>query len=116
MPDGLTHDRFCLKMGWLYTRLVAANSFFTEAQDIANEEDRALWVSQGTSSLSTHVRSRLSDSIQEFMSMYETLSRLIFSQITDSDILLSGNFICKSSSSNFEGCSLKLNMSPVLKG
>jgi hypothetical protein len=54
-------------MGWLYTRLVAANSFSPQAQDTGNEEEHTSPSSEGTALLSS---ARLSNSIQEFMSMF----------------------------------------------
>lgn len=54
-------QRFCLSVGWLYTRLVVSNSF---ARD---EGDRN--VSERTSLLSAR-QVEVSDSIQKFMAMY----------------------------------------------
>jgi hypothetical protein len=57
--------RFCLNIGWLYTRLVASNSFLPEnpaegfgsEQEDPNEETALLpW--------------RLNSSVEEFMAMY----------------------------------------------
>ncbi|ESK83383.1 hypothetical protein Moror_15634 [Moniliophthora roreri MCA 2997] len=54
---------FCLNMGWLYTRLVASNSFSPEYK--SDEED-----DHGhSSSLMLPQRTRLNNSIQEFMAM-----------------------------------------------
>ncbi|KAJ3514635.1 hypothetical protein NLJ89_g2264 [Agrocybe chaxingu] len=54
-------SEFCLNMGWLYTRLVASNSFAPEYRD----EDQA---QQGNTALDTR-RTRLSNSVHEFMAM-----------------------------------------------
>lgn len=54
---------FCLNMGWLYTRLVASNSFAPEFRQEGDD------VAPGTSSLSRPAHTRLNNSIQEFMAM-----------------------------------------------
>ncbi|CAA7263185.1 unnamed protein product [Cyclocybe aegerita] len=54
-------SEFCLNMGWLYTRLVASNSFAPEYRD----EDQA---QQNSTALDTR-RTRLSNSVHEFMAM-----------------------------------------------
>lgn len=56
--------RFCSNLGWLYTRLVASNSFLPEYR---HEEDQSRGGSTGSS---RHIHlTRLSNSVQEFMAM-----------------------------------------------
>jgi len=57
--------RFCLNIGWLYTRLVASNSFLHENQTGASalEGDSP---NEGTPLLPR----RLNSSVEEFMAMY----------------------------------------------
>ncbi|KAJ6567833.1 Fusaric acid resistance protein-like-domain-containing protein [Mycena sp. CBHHK59/15] len=59
--------RFCLNMGWLYTRLVASNSFCPNSRE--EEEERG--PSDETRALSP-AHARLSNSIKEFMAMCGT--------------------------------------------
>ena len=56
----LTFQSFCLNIGWLYTRLVASNSFAPEYREDYRGDD----VARPT---------RLTNSIQEFMAMYTYL-------------------------------------------
>ena len=60
------HHRFCLNIGWLYTRLVAFNSFSDEEFHLhaINEEDNPTEESH-----LLHVNPALSHSIQHFMAM-----------------------------------------------
>ena len=59
--------RFCLNIGWLYTRLVASYSFAPEMQSPNSEDDED--DSDGTLLLSKSASSKLNNSIQEFMAM-----------------------------------------------
>ena len=54
---------FCLNIGWLYTRLVASNSFAPEYREDYHE--------QGVDDVARPTR--LTNSIQEFMAMYVCL-------------------------------------------
>ncbi|KAL0575801.1 hypothetical protein V5O48_006179 [Marasmius crinis-equi] len=56
---------FCLNMGWLYTRLVASNSFAPEYKD----EEESLNDPRRSDTLVSPQRTRLNNSIQEFMAM-----------------------------------------------
>ncbi|KAJ6616683.1 hypothetical protein B0H10DRAFT_2036570 [Mycena sp. CBHHK59/15] len=56
---------FCLNMGWLYTRLVASNSFCPNSRE---EEEEERGPSDETRALSP-AHARLSNSIKEFMAM-----------------------------------------------
>jgi len=61
-------NRFCLKLGWLYTRLVASNSFAPEyraASDGAEADSEELRL-LGTATIP---ETMLNNSIQEFMAM-----------------------------------------------
>lgn len=61
--------RFCLNIGWLYTRLVASNSFSPEnPMDIAESDDPT----EETALLPR----RLNNSVEEFMAMYDDSLRL----------------------------------------
>ncbi|KAF4597849.1 hypothetical protein EYR38_006240 [Pleurotus pulmonarius] len=67
---GKSLGEFCLNMGWLYTRLVASNSYFTEAQDdhrrqLLNPNDET----RDNALASLSPQESLSNSIREFMSM-----------------------------------------------
>ncbi|KAJ8078011.1 hypothetical protein PM082_000213 [Marasmius tenuissimus] len=55
----------CLNMGWLYTRLVASNSFAPEYKDDEESDDD----SRPPDSLMSPQQTRLNNSIQEFMAM-----------------------------------------------
>jgi hypothetical protein len=68
-------SRFCLNIGWLYTRLVAFNSAGDDAESFF-DEDEALTSTPATMSTPTerstllrHNKNRMSRSIQHFMSM-----------------------------------------------
>ena len=74
---------FCLNIGWLYTRLVASNSFAPEYR-----EDH-----HGSGVDDVARPTRLNNSIQEFMAMYICL--VFISCITDFKSGL-GNFIYRS--------------------
>lgn len=52
---------FCLNLGWLYTRLVASNSFAPEYRTANDSEEEGI--------LSIRPETRLNNSIQEFMAM-----------------------------------------------
>ncbi|KDQ55716.1 hypothetical protein JAAARDRAFT_327588 [Jaapia argillacea MUCL 33604] len=60
---------FCLNMGWLYTRLAASNSYAPEVQDDEDENDNTSSPTEERSLLSLVARTKLSNSIQEFMAM-----------------------------------------------
>jgi hypothetical protein len=65
--------RFCLNLGWLYTRLVASNSFAPEyhAADGNNEiEDEDANLDGVTLLHAPSQRTRLNNSIKEFMAMF----------------------------------------------
>jgi hypothetical protein len=74
-PTKLTlRYRFCLNIGWLYTRLVASNSFAPEyhASDGNNEHEDGDDANSDGAILS-HVPSqstRLNNSVKEFMAMF----------------------------------------------
>jgi len=57
--------RFCLNMGWLYTRLVASNSSFA-GYEMDDGEVGGSHPNEETSLL----QRRLNDSVEEFMAMY----------------------------------------------
>lgn len=70
----LTHfwDRFCLNMGWLYTRLVMSNSGLVDYNDmdgIADGLNGTQAPGECTPLLSKLACAQLSDSIEEFMAM-----------------------------------------------
>ncbi|KAF7357929.1 ArAE-2 domain-containing protein [Mycena venus] len=56
---------FCLNIGWLYTRLVASNSYAPDSREVAEEYDEP---ESETRALSPE-NQRLSNSIKEFMAM-----------------------------------------------
>jgi hypothetical protein len=58
--------RFCLNIGWLYTRLVASNSFSYEGIDLAEDMTES---GRGPSVLSRPTCAELDNSIREFMAM-----------------------------------------------
>ncbi|KZT29097.1 hypothetical protein NEOLEDRAFT_1154149 [Neolentinus lepideus HHB14362 ss-1] len=58
---------FCLNLGWLYTRLVASNSYAPDTQD--DVEDDETPPTEETALLSHRARIQLSKSIREFMAM-----------------------------------------------
>ncbi|TFK74268.1 hypothetical protein BDN72DRAFT_760046 [Pluteus cervinus] len=60
---GQALGEFCLNIGWLYTRLVASNSFAPEPRVEGDD------VTSGASTLSRPAQTMLSNSIQEFMAM-----------------------------------------------
>lgn len=57
--------RFCLNIGWLYTRLVASNSFSAEAAQEVQPHP-----TEESSLIPRQQRTALSNSIEEFMSMW----------------------------------------------
>ncbi|KAJ6507413.1 Fusaric acid resistance protein-like-domain-containing protein [Mycena vitilis] len=61
-----TLGEFCLNMGWLYTRLVASNSFAPDSREVAEEYEAP--DSSETRLLSPEHR-KLNNSIKEFMAM-----------------------------------------------
>jgi hypothetical protein len=64
-------SRFCLNIGWLYTRLVASNSNSSEVENDVNDDSGDFsGAVGGVSSLSRPAFKRLSNSIQQFMAMY----------------------------------------------
>jgi hypothetical protein len=66
---GCLAHRFCLNIGWLYTRLVASNSFSPEnPMDIAESDEST----EDTALLPR----RLNNSVEEFMAMYDDSLRL----------------------------------------
>lgn len=59
--------RFCLNVGWLYTRLVASNSLSHEdAPETPSDDERP---TEESSLIQRKPKTTLSDSIEEFMSM-----------------------------------------------
>ena len=68
MLSDIGHYRFCLNIGWLYTRLVAFNSFSDEEfhLHIMHDDEE----SPTEESYLLHTNAALSQSIQEFMAMY----------------------------------------------
>ncbi|KAK7448857.1 hypothetical protein VKT23_013587 [Stygiomarasmius scandens] len=64
---------FCLNLGWLYTRLVAHNSFVTEYKDDESHDSEPTTPSDENAPLvpsqQQQQRSRLNNSIHEFMAM-----------------------------------------------
>ena len=93
---------FCLNIGWLYTRLVASNSFSPENpvddpdqdEEDANEETALL------------LPRRLNKSVEEFMAMYvrPPLLRLLLLMTSI------GSSTCRSSSSSCRPCSSRRSM------
>jgi len=64
-------DRFCLNIGWLYTRLVASNSGLDQLgdTDTCDSTDRGSIPCEGTPLLSKSASAMLNSSIHEFMAM-----------------------------------------------
>ncbi|KAG7439468.1 uncharacterized protein BT62DRAFT_913494 [Guyanagaster necrorhizus] len=63
---------FCLNIGWLYTRLVAANSFAPEYREDSDDDDSHAASSEDVALLGsdrTSGRTTLNNSIREFMAM-----------------------------------------------
>jgi hypothetical protein len=58
--------RFCLNIGWLYTRLVASNSFLPENPTNASAVQEGDSPNEETPLLPR----RLNNSVEEFMAMY----------------------------------------------
>lgn len=58
---------FCLNIGWLYTRLVASNSFAPEYRSEDEQDERRAESSLVATKLQI---TKLHNSIQEFMAMY----------------------------------------------
>jgi hypothetical protein len=56
--------RFCLNIGWLYTRLVASNSYSLEPGPQQGPSEEAALLMGHDQDI------RMKDSIQEFMAMY----------------------------------------------
>jgi hypothetical protein len=71
-----SEHRFCLNIGWLYTRLVASNSglvdYFDEMNDGAQNGSQT--PDENTPLLSKSASAQLSNSIQEFMAMCVVMS------------------------------------------
>lgn len=74
----LTHRpalSFCLNLGWLYTRLVAHNSFAAESAEESDEEDgatldeRSSLITKRQKRARKEFETKLGNSIQEFMAM-----------------------------------------------
>ena len=65
-------ERFCLNIGWLYTRLVASNSGLDQLNDAdtCDSADRGTAPGEGTPLLSKSASAMLHSSIHEFMAMY----------------------------------------------
>ncbi len=64
------NPRFCLNIGWLYTRLVAFNSFENQPSvSIGHTETNPSSPTEATSLLGTSANVYLTDSITEFMAM-----------------------------------------------
>ncbi len=63
--------RFCLNIGWLYTRLVAANSFAPEYREESDDDSHAASTEDVALLGSSHPsgRTTLNNSVQEFMAM-----------------------------------------------
>lgn len=59
--------RFCLNIGWLYTRLVASYSYAPEIVSPGDEDDDS--PIEETPLLSRAATTKLNNSIQEFMAM-----------------------------------------------
>lgn len=67
---GKALSEFCLNMGWLYTRLVASNSFAPEYHAADGNEDAANADLDEVALLHVHSqRTRLNNSVKEFMAM-----------------------------------------------
>lgn len=63
-------NRFCLNIGWLYTRLVASNSFAPEYREEPDEDESHDALVEGVNLVGTQTGlTRLNNSIQEFMAM-----------------------------------------------
>ncbi|TFK54580.1 hypothetical protein OE88DRAFT_1655325 [Heliocybe sulcata] len=62
---------FCLNLGWLYTRLVASNSYAPDTQDDEDDDDDDAQTppTEETALLTDRARKQLSKSIREFMAM-----------------------------------------------
>jgi hypothetical protein len=102
--------RFCLNLGWLYTRLVASNSSMREPHYERSETnnqpgaDTVLSVEESNA----HV----CDSVEEFMAMYAHC----YLERSHQNNLVSGSCICKSNWSRCKGYWLKRNMNLASKG
>jgi len=82
----ISQPRFCLNIGWLYTRLVASNSFAPEFREESEEEDGPS--SEGASLLVQPAHTtRLNNSIREFMSMYVVDANLVCALFFCSSVL-----------------------------
>ncbi|KAI0058126.1 hypothetical protein BV25DRAFT_1811380 [Artomyces pyxidatus] len=64
---------FCLNVGWLYTRLVASNSFSPDQPNTQDDDDDS--ASEETSLIPRRPKSVLNNSIHEFMAMELHLQR-----------------------------------------
>jgi len=64
--------RFCLNVGWLYTRLVASNSFSSEAP---LEEEAEADPTEESSLIPRRPKTVLNNSIEEFMAMCVIVGR-----------------------------------------
>jgi len=66
--------RFCLNIGWLYTRLVASNSFAPEYQAVdgnnENEDQHDANLNGVTLLHASSQSTRLNNSVKEFMAMF----------------------------------------------
>ena len=62
-------NRFCLNIGWLYTRLVASNSFAPVYRETGDADP----VNSNRTSARHSATSRLANSIQEFMAMSQDI-------------------------------------------
>ena len=65
----ISRGRFCLNIGWLYTRLVASNSFDPEQDGLITTGETNVASTEHSPLLSTAASAKLKDSIEEFMSM-----------------------------------------------
>jgi hypothetical protein len=102
----ISQPRFCLNIGWLYTRLVASNSFAPEFREESEEEDGPS--SEGASLLVQPAHTtRLNNSIREFMSMYVVDANLVCALFFFAHLFFSGSFICRLISLNCKACLLK---------
>ncbi|KAI0929858.1 hypothetical protein AcV5_006710 [Taiwanofungus camphoratus] len=61
---------FCLNMGWLYTRLVAFNSFADTQHDMSRDQNDNSLPTETTSLLQNRADMHLENSIRDFMAMY----------------------------------------------
>lgn len=81
-------------MGWLYTRLVASNSFAPEYHAADGNEDAANADLDEVALLHVHSqRTRLNNSVKEFMAMFAFSITAFCDQLVDG--ASEGSYICK---------------------